>query len=78
MYTRQLKQLRLLRRDEYKREVTSVKIQLEAKRTDELVKQKDAMLRERRAMRAQNTKARQTVSDRLEKMKQSSSFDVSK
>ena len=76
MYTRQLKQLRYQRRDEYKREVTASKIQIESQRTDDLLGKKATMLAQRRSMRANNALARQSVTERLEKMRQSSSFDV--
>ena len=76
MYTRQLKQLRHQRRDEYKREVMATKIELTNARTETLLTKKMSMLAQRRTMRAQNVLARQSVAERIEKMRSTSSFDV--
>ena len=76
MYTRQLKQLRSQRRDEYKRETTAAKIQLEAARTDAMVAAKAQLMAQRKAMRASNTLARQKVGERMEAMRKSSGLSV--
>ena len=76
MYTRQLKQLRQQRRDEYKRETTAAKIQLEAARTNELAQRKADLQATRRQMRAGNTIARQAVHAKMEQMRKSSGFTV--
>ena len=70
------KQLRFQRRDEYKREATAAKIQLEAARTEELMQRKQQLMQQRRAMRANNTRARQTVVEKMEEMRKSSGFSV--
>ena len=76
MFTRQLKQARHQRKDEYRREVVAAKIQMEEDRTNGLLARKQEGLDRRRLMRANNALARQGVSERIDKMRQSSSFDV--
>lgn len=76
MFTRQLKMARHQRKDEYKREVVAAKVRLKLERTDELLARKQDTLTRRRLMRADNSLARQAVAERIDKMRQSSSFDV--
>jgi len=76
MFTRQLKMARHQRKDEYRREVVSAKIRMEGQRTQELLDRKADTLVRRRMMNADNALARQAVSSRIDKMRQSSSFDV--
>jgi hypothetical protein len=76
MYTRQLKMARHQRRDEYRREVVSAKIQMEGDRTESLLKRRQDLLARRKDMRSNNSLARQAVAERIDKMRQSSSFDI--
>ena len=76
VYARHLKMARHQRRDEYRREVTTAKIAMEGQRTEELLQRKEETLARRRQMRSSNSLARQSVNERLDKMRQSSSFDV--
>lgn len=76
IYARQLKQTRHQRRDEYKRDLMASKIQLEAARTEDLLSRRNAMLVQRREMRSKNSRAREAVNERMEKMRSSSSFDI--
>ena len=76
VYARHLKMARHQRRDEYKREVTTAKITMEGQRTEDLLQRKEETLARRRQMRSSNSLARQSVNERLDKMRQSSSFDV--
>ena len=76
VYTRQLKLARTQRRDEYWRDVTSRKVRLEQARTEGLLDQRKQGLASRKVMQATSSIKRQEVSARIEKMRQSSKFDV--
>ena len=75
-YTRQLKLARHQRREEYRRHVVAAKIQLQDQRTEDLLQRQQATLARRKNMRANSVLARQAVTERLEKMRSSSAFEV--
>ena len=54
----------------------SAKIRMQDERTTELLEKKEVTLTRRREMRAQNALARQTITERIDKMRQTSQFDV--
>ena len=62
--------------DEYRREVVAAKIAMEGQRTSDLLNKREETLTRRREMRASNSLARQSVTERMEKMRSSSKFDV--
>lgn len=76
MYARQLKLARHQRKDEYRREVVAAKIAMEGQRTESLLDKRQDTLTRRREMRANNSLARQNITDRIEKMRSSSAFEV--
>lgn len=56
--------------------MSSAKMRLEGQRTDEFLHKRTEMLVRRKELRANNALARQSVSQRIEKMRQTSTFDI--
>ncbi len=76
VYSRQLKLARQQRKDEYRRELFGQKVKLESLRTDELLSRRQEMLKERKAMRASAVIARQQVTEKMDRMRKTSTFEV--
>jgi myosin heavy subunit len=76
LYTRQIRQMRHQRCYEYKRSVLAAKIEMERVRTEDLENSRRAMQRKHKETSAKNVLVKQEMSEKMERMRSSSSLEV--